>query len=326
MELIPLLLILLGFFFLIKGADWLVNGSSSLAKSYHVSDLAIGLTVVAFGTSAPELVVNSFASYNGETDLVFANIIGSNIFNLFAILGIIGMISPTIVQNSTIKVEIPISFAAIGILFVLSNSLLRQQNSLLSRWDGIILFLLFLAFLVYVRNEMKKHLIVAKLDDNPTQSNSQLKIWGLIILGLSTLILGGKLVVDNAVIIASEIGLSQKIIGLTIVAIGTSLPELATSIVAALKKNSDMAIGNIIGSNIFNILFILSISSLIKPLNYSSIFNMDLYFLAGGTLFLYMAMFTGKRKRLDTWEAAILLIAFIIYMAYLIIKELQPIP
>ncbi|RKS53518.1 cation:H+ antiporter [Gillisia mitskevichiae] len=317
--LISIILIILGFASLIFGANWLVDGASSLAKKYKVSDLVIGLTIVAFGTSAPELVVNSIASINGYPDIIFGNIIGSNNFNLFIILGIAGLIYPISVQSSTVWREIPISLFAVLIFFLLANDFFLNETSSISRIDGLILLLGFAAFLYYVFKQMKTEATI-EISYVP-QSNY--KIWGLIIIGFAGLVIGGQLVVDNGIQIATSLGVSEKIIGLTIIAAGTSLPELVTSIVAASKKNSDIAIGNVIGSNIFNILLILSVSSFIKPISFNPNFNLDIVILIGGTLFLFMAMFTGKRKQLDRWEAGLLLGFYLIYTIYLVWREIQ---
>lgn len=315
---ISLLLIVVGFAGLIFGANWIVDGSSALAKKNNISDLVIGLTVVAFGTSAPELVVNSVASANGLSDIVMGNIIGSNNFNLFIILGIAGLVYPITVQSSTAWREIPISLIITVVLFFLANDFFLNPDSEISRVDGILLFTSFIFFLYYVFKQIKTE----KTEISPYQEKSNFKIWGLILIGLAGLIIGGKLVVDNSIDIATELGVSQKIIGLTIIAAGTSLPELLTSIVAAIKKNSDLAIGNVIGSNIFNILLILSISSLINPVSFNDNFNQDLAILFGGTVFLIVAMFTGKRKKLDRWEAFLLLAFYLIYTIYIVSKEL----
>lgn len=310
------ILIIVGFSSLILGANWLVDGASSLAKKNNVSDLVIGLTIVAFGTSAPELVVNSVASFEGLSDIVFGNIIGSNNFNLFIILGITGLIYPITVQSSTAWREIPISLIMTLLLFILANNFFIYQSPEISRIDGIVLLICFLFFLYYVFNQLKqeKKLAIAQED------KSNFKIWGLVIIGIAGLILGGKLVVDNSINIATDLGISQKIIGLTIIAAGTSLPELVTSIVAALKKNSDIAIGNVIGSNIFNVLLILSISSFINPIKYNPNFNQDILLLIGGTIFLVITMFTGKKKKLDRWEAFILFSFYLVYTIYLVSK------
>lgn len=313
-----IILLLIGFGLLIKGADWLVEGASALAKRNNVSDLAIGLTVVAFGTSMPELVVNVFASSQGHGDIVFGNVIGSNNFNLFVILGITGLITPIIVQSSTVWKEIPYSFLGILLLFFLVTGILLPDNQVLSQIDGIILLILFIIFLFYVFNQLKS---------DPTEpvvsakEHSKVKIWIYIIAGLAGLVIGGRMVVTNAISMARDLDIPETIIGLTIVAAGTSLPELATSVVAAIRKNNDIAVGNIIGSNIFNIFFILGVSALIRPVEYNSAFNMDIYLLALGTVLLFAAMFISRKKKLERWEAAILLVIYLVYTVYLISNQ-----
>lgn len=308
-------LLVIGFVVLLKGADWLVNGATSLARKYNVSDLAIGLTVVAFGTSAPEMVVNVFASLQSHEAIVFGNIIGSNNFNLFVILGIAGLITPLAVQSSTVWKEIPFSFVAALLLFFLANDFFLTDTPTVSRIDGLILLTMFGLFLFYVYSQLKSD-PAEKVSEH--HSPAHVKIWGLIILGLGGLILGGRLVVTSAIEMATMLGVSEKIIGLTIVAAGTSMPELATSVVAALKKNNDIAVGNIIGSNIFNIFLILGISALVNPLDFDITFNTDIYLLGGGTILLFAVMFTGQRKRLDRWEAALLLVIYIAYTVKLV--------
>lgn len=313
-----LLLIVVGFLFLIYGANGLVNGASALAKKHQISDLMIGLTIVAFGTSAPELVVNAIASVKGSSDIVLGNIIGSNNFNLFIILGLSGVIFPIKVQSSTAFKEIPISLFITVLLMFLLNDYVFKSPSYLSRWDGTIMLVLFCAFLLYIFSQMKNDPQTIPVENQ----KSNKKIWGLIIFGLTGLLVGGQLVVVNSIHIAKDIGISEKIVGLTIVAAGTSLPELVTSIVAALKKNSDIAIGNVVGSNIFNILLILSISSIISPIEFNPNFNLDLTILIGGTLFLLFSIIIGKRKSLDRWEAAVLFGFYLAYTTYLVFKEL----
>jgi cation:H+ antiporter len=319
--LIPILWLILGLLLLIKGADWLVNGATALAKKYNVSDLAIGLTIVAFGTSAPELVVNMLASVNGYDEIVFGNIIGSNNFNLFMILGISGLIAPLPVQSSTVWKEIPLSLLAVVLFFFLANDFFSGTSPLISRIDGFILLTLFGLFLFYVYKQLKSDPSVQT--ENALKNDlSQLKIWGLILGGLTGLVLGGRFVVNNAIEIATVLGVSEKIIGLTIIAAGTSLPELATSVVAAMRKNVDIAVGNIIGSNIFNIFLILAVSAFVKPISFNPSFNSELYLLAGGTLLLFIAMFTGGKRKLDRWEAASLLVLFLVYTGYLVLQEI----
>jgi cation:H+ antiporter len=313
---IPTLWLIVGLILLIKGADWLVDGASALAKKYKVSDLAIGLTIVAFGTSAPELVVNVMGSISGHHEIVFANVIGSNNFNLLMILGISGLITPLIVQSSTVWKEIPLSLFAAILLYFLANDFWSPDSFTLSRIDGLILLLFFAGFLFYVYKQLASD--PAQLESPPPASYTQLKIWSFIILGLAGLVLGGRLVVNNAIEIATILGVSEKIIGLTIIAAGTSLPELATSVVAAFRKNVDIAVGNIIGTNLFNIFLILGISSLVKPIHYNPSFNSEMYLLGGGTLLLFVGMFTGQKKKLDRWEAALLLLIFLGYTGYLL--------
>ncbi|MEZ4915362.1 MAG: calcium/sodium antiporter [Chitinophagales bacterium] len=319
---LAIFLLIIGLVLLVKGADWLVENASALAKKYNVSDLVIGLTIVAFGTSAPELVVNIIASLQKNQDIILGNVIGSNNFNLFIILGITGLISPIIVQKSTVWKEIPFSFFAALLLFLLANHLFDFNGGNLGRVDGIILFIMFLSFLYFIFKQMKNE---APIESTITENSIDKKISLIVvflILGLSSLILGGKLVVDNAVIIATNLGINEKLIGLTIVAAGTSLPELATSVVAALKKNNDIAMGNIIGSNIFNIFLILSISSIINPIGYNTAFNTDLVILMIGTIFVFIAMFTSGKRILDRWEAMVLLVSYVAYMVYLVAKEM----
>ncbi len=311
-------LLVLGLVLLIKGADWLVDGASALARKYQVSELAIGLTVVAFGTSAPELVVNTFAASNNLPDIVFGNVIGSNVFNLLAILGIAGLISPLAVQSSTVWKEIPLSFfAALLFWFLVSDQLFwHAASNTLSRGDGLLMLVFFAGFLWYVKKQLGND-SQAKTRE---EEKAPFKTWLFIIGGLAGLVVGGQLVVSNAVELATILGVSEKVIGLTIVAAGTSLPELATSVMAALKKNIDIAVGNIIGSNIFNLLLILSVSTLVRPISYTSQFNLDMLVLVLGTLLLFIAMFTGKKRKLDRWEAAIMLLCFVGYTFYTVMK------
>lgn len=314
----PLILVVIGFISLIFGANWLVNGASALARKHKISDLVIGLTIVAFGTSAPELVVNIIASSHSYSDMVLGNIIGSNNFNLFIILGLSGIILPITVQSSTAWKEIPISLMVAICLLLMINDFNFSGHTVLSRIDGIVMLVLFFLFLYYVFVQMRRE----PESQKAVVKKSSLTIWALIIVGLSGLIIGGQLVVTNSIKIAHSLGMSEKIIGLTIVAAGTSLPELVTSIVAAFKKNSDIAIGNVIGSNIFNILLILSISTLINPITYNPKFNLDILILIGGTIFLFSSMLSGKRKKLDRWEAMILLGFYLFYTLYIIMKEI----
>ena len=316
--LIPILLLLLGFGILIKGADFLVNGASSAAKKYGISNLAIGLTVVAFGTSMPELIVSLLSALDGKNDASFGNVIGSNNFNLLFILGIAGLIYPLVVQRNTVKYEVPLSLLAAGLLFLLVNDSLwgGEGAGSLSRIDSIILLAFFAGFIFYIYKTMSH---TTDLEEGePIKIYSMPLAIGMVILGLAMLIGGGQLVVTNALEIARAYGLSEKLIGLTILAAGTSLPELATSCVAAYRKNTDIAIGNVVGSNIFNIFFILGITGVVNPMAYNAAMNFDFYVLMGSTVLLVVFMFTLGRRKLDRWEAAILLGGYIVYTVYLI--------
>lgn len=319
--LLAITLLVIGFAILIKGADFLVNGASSIAKKLGISNIAIGLTVVSFGTSAPELIVSLLSALDGNGDASFGNIIGSNNFNLLCILGVAGLIFPLVVQRNTVKFEVPISLLAAGVLYLLVNdvALWNSSGNLLSRSDSLVLLVFFALFMLYIYRTMKE------TPDYAEEGNIKLystpAATGLTLLGLLMLVSGGKLVVDNAVKIAENYGLSQKLIGLTILAAGTSLPELATSAVAAYRKNTDIAIGNVVGSNIFNIFFILGVTGLITPLNYNVAMNFDLKILAVSTVVLMVFMFTLNTRKLDRWEALLLLLSYFVYAAVLIGME-----
>ncbi|MBA2328373.1 MAG: calcium/sodium antiporter [Flavisolibacter sp.] len=308
------ILFVLGFIVLIKGADLLVDGASSIAKKLDVSDLIIGLTVVAFGTSAPELFVNLLASIDGNTDLAIGNILGSNIANILLILGVASIIYPITVQKSTIWKEIPFSLLAALAMGVLANDRLIDGKSFseLSRSDGLILFGFFSIFLYYIVEVGRK--TVSTKDDEVKQL-STLKSIVFILIGLIGLVLGGKWIVDGAIAMTSDFGVSQSFVGLTVVAIGTSLPELATSAVAAYKKNTDIAIGNVVGSNIFNILWILGLSSVIKPLPFSPANNTDILMTIVASVLLFF--FIGRNHSLQRWQGIMFLLIYILYTIYL---------
>lgn len=313
------LMVVIGFVLLILGANWLVDGASSLAKRFGMSDLAIGLTIVAFGTSAPELVVNSFASYQGHEAIVFGNVLGSNNFNLFIILGITALLFPISVQSNTAWKEIPLSLFIGILLYLVVNTSLISTIHVFDLLDSLLFILLFIGFLYYVYRQMRVE--TSGISEEIVKVKAMWLVLLLIIGGFAGLIYGGHLVVTSAVDIATELGMSEKLIGLTIVAAGTSLPELVTSVVAALRRNSDIAIGNIVGSNIFNILFILAVSGMISPISYDTRFNIDLIIYIGGTALLILFMVTGKYRSIDRWEAAVLLVGYLTYTGYLIQQE-----
>lgn len=309
----------IGMFLLILGANFLVSGASSLAKRLSVSELVIGLTVVAFGTSSPELIVNIFSTLSGYDEIVFGNIIGSNIFNILVILGVSGLVYPLSVHSNTVWKEIPFSLVVTILLFLMANDVLifGSVKNELSFLDGVIFLVLFIIFIIYVFGLSK----IKSSNSFEVKVYSPIMTIILILLGIAGLFIGAKLAVDNAVYIARELLVSEKLIAITLVAGGTSLPELTTSVVAAFKKRSDIAIGNIVGSNIFNILFILGISSIIRTINYNPILNIDIYVIIFGSLILFMSMFTGKVHKLDRWESLLFVLIYIGYLIYILIRR-----
>lgn len=315
-----IVLLLAGFVALIFGANKLVDAASSLAAKLGVPSIVIGLTIVAFGTSAPELVVNVFAATTGSTDMVLGNVLGSNIFNVLGILGISAIIYPLTVKTNTTWIEIPLSLLAAICVFVVAGDILlnNADANVISRSDGILLLLFFVIFLAY-------NLIVARSggadEEMETKDYSTWKGIIFIVIGLAGLVIGGRLIVTSAVSIAETIGLSERVIGLTVVSIGTSLPELATSIIAVRKKNVDIAIGNVVGSNIFNIFLILGISGTIVPLgiNPDSFFDILVNILIGFLLFIFV--FTGKGRKVERWEGFVFVALYVAYITYLVIQN-----
>lgn len=313
---VAILYLIIGFTLLIFGANWLVKGASSLARKLNISELIIGLTVVAFGTSAPELVVNITSSIKGYSDVTMGNVLGSNLFNLMLILGVSGIIYPLFVQIKTIWNEIPFSLLTTLALLVLANYSFNNGNILLiNRIDGFALLFLFALFMIYIFINVRRKQETMETDGKVFYPSISIL---LIIIGLVSLVFSSRLVVDNAIKVAQIFGISKKVIAVTIVSTGTSLPELVTSVVAAFRKKSDIAIGNIIGSNIFNILLILGVSSVIRPVQFNNSFNFDILLLVASTALLFIFMFSGEKYKLDRWEAGLLLTGYIGYMIYLL--------
>ncbi len=314
-------LFLLGFVLLIKGADLLVDGATAIARRFNVSDLVIGLTVVAFGTSTPELFVNIVASARGNTEIAIGNVLGSNISNVFLILGISSIVYPLTVSKGTVWKEIPFSLLAVMVLGLMANDRVidGSSSSLLTRIDGLVLLAFFTIFLYYSFSIAKA---IEGLDEHvAVKSTGFTKSFLLVIAGLISLTLGGKWIVDGAVTLAKSFGMSESLVGLTIVAVGTSLPELATSAMAAYKKNVEIAVGNVVGSNIFNIFFVLGISATIKPLPFQAKSNGDIGVVILASLLLFLSMFTGKKRSLDRWEGIVSLFLYGGYITLLIISE-----
>ncbi|MCF7797814.1 MAG: calcium/sodium antiporter [Lentisphaeria bacterium] len=317
---LTIIFFIIGFVILIKGADWLVEGAAALAKRFRVPDLLVGLTVVAFGTSLPELFVNIFASFSGSSDLAMGNVVGSNITNILLILGVAGLIYPLSVKGTTIYQEIPFSLLAVVLLGVLANDHLLDgaQGDILSRTDGIVFFIFFMFFMYYVFGIARKFKGIDGVLPDGTQR--PLHSLGQILLGMVGLALGGKWIVDGAIYLSQLFGASESFIGLTVVALGTSLPELATSAIAATKKNADIAVGNVVGSNIFNIFFVLGISAMIKPLPIQTSANTDIGVVIVATLFLFATNFLGQKRILERREAVILLLGYLGYMVFLVMR------
>lgn len=316
------ILLIIGFILLIKGADFFVTGAGSVAKKYNVPSLVIGLTIIAFGTSLPELIVNSISSFQGNTGLVTGNVLGSNIANILLILGISALIYPLKVQSTTVWKEIPFSMIAVIVLFLVANDVLfdASNQSLISRGEGLILLMFFILFIYYIfrllSNETNEN---DDVNDIPLMSLKKSSLY--ILAGLLGLVLGGKFIVDGAVDIAFALGISESIIGLTIIAIGTSLPELVTSVVAAIKKQGDMTIGNVVGSNIFNIFFILGVSAVIRPIPFDLAANIDIYVDMLATFLLFIFCFIGRKQTLTKIEGILFLVIYFSYMGYLIVNE-----
>ncbi len=313
-------LFVLGFCFLIKGADLLVSGASSVAKKMKISNLVIGLTIVAFGTSAPELIVNLLAAFKGSSDLAISNVIGSNIANIFLILGVAAAICPLKVKSNTVWKEIPLVLLSVLLLFFMVNdAMLDGMNfNTLSRIDGISLLAFFVVFMYYSFG-IAKNTNDAEGEKVDELSNSKSTIF--IILGMLGLALGGQWIVEGAMMIAKNFGLTETLIGLTVVAIGTSLPELATSIVAARKGHADIAVGNVVGSNLFNVFWILGLSSTINPLNFNAaLSNVDVIVSILAALLLFLFMFIGKKHILQRSQGYLFVLIYFSYITYLVLN------
>ena len=310
--------IVLGFVALVKGADYLVDGASAIAKRFGISDLVIGLTVVAFGTSMPEFVVNMVSVAEGSTDLALTNILGSNIINTFVILGLTALVYPIASQKRSRDFDIPMSIIAglFVLVFVAVQLPFGEDGKGVGRIGGVILLLLFCYFLYNTFRHAKDHPEDNELTNEGVKELTIGKALGLILVGFIGLIVGGELIVKSAVDIATRMGVSEAIIGLTIVALGTSLPELATSVIAAAKHNSDIAIGNVFGSNIFNVFFVLATSAVVHPLPAYEGIELDALMAAAGSIIVWMAVKTNKERKIKRWAGALLLIVYGGYLAY----------
>ncbi|MCI9061213.1 MULTISPECIES: calcium/sodium antiporter [Romboutsia] len=324
------ILLLIGFALLVKGADYFVDGSSNIAKKLRIPSLIIGLTIVAFGTSAPEAAVSITASINGQNGMAIGNVIGSNIFNLLMVIGASGIIKPLLVEKSILSREFPFTLLISIILIILSSDILLFNSSIntINRIDGIILLILFIVFLYYLINSAMKNRKESLYDTETSadldmsniksieKSNTMIKSILISVIGIAAIIFGGNLVVDSASNIASSFGVNDQLIGLTIVSIGTSLPEFVTSIIAATKGESDLALGNVLGSNIFNILFVIGASALISPMTVDPKLIINGAIMILSTILVYF--YAYRKNDISKFESITLSLLYFGYMGYLI--------
>lgn len=317
-------LLIFGFVLLTLCADWLVEGATAVARRFNISDLVIGLTIVAFGTSMPEFIVNIFASIDGNNEIAMTNILGSNTLNTLVIVGLTAVVCPIYCSKEVIRFELPLSIIGAVLVMLLGSECFGRicvsSDSGMQWWDGLILLVGFSFFMFYtIKNVIRKK----KTDGaDETLSLKEKPMWQavlLIIIGLAGLTVGGKLIVENATLIAENFGVSDAVIGATIVALGTSLPELATSVMAAFKKNTDLAIGNVVGSNIFNIFFILGISSCVSQIEaYENLLVDSMLALFSGVV-LMAFLLDDDNRHISRWEGAVLLLIYVGYV-YLLVK------
>ena len=323
MMLLDILLLVVGAALVLFGADKLTDGATGLARRFNISEMVIGLTVVAFGTSLPEFVTSFVSTLKGSADISMGNVVGSNLFNTLFIVGSAAAVSPIVISKATVQKDIPFALLASLMLVVVSMDVFFDGASIdvLSRTDGIVLLGFFSIFMAYTMFMARNTNVI------DTQSSSenlvvQMPYWRIslyVILGLAGLVFGGDLFVDSACNIALNLGISETVVGLTIVAAGTSLPELATSIVAARKGSSAIAIGNVVGSNIFNIFFVMGACATISPMNVGNIGHLDLYLLIASVLLLWM--FSCSSLKIKRWEGATLMAVYVAYVAYLVFKS-----
>jgi len=311
------ILIVIGFFLLIKGADYLVDGAVGIAKKFNIPEIVIGLTIVSIGTSMPELIVSITSAMEGFSDMAIGNVVGSNVANLLLILGISAILSPIALKRETRLIEVPLCLIISIIFYFICNI---GQN--VTRKEGILLITLFVLFIIYTivmafkGNEFDKEDDEIETVENvqAEKNNNTLKNLFHIVLGIAALKFGGDLAVNNAVKVAEWFGLSEKIISVTILAVGTSLPELVTTVSAAIKKENDIAIGNILGSNIFNMLLIIGVSALIKPITYNISYNIDMYIVMSAAVVLFLFAYIPPKNKMSRMNGIIYLSLYIIYL------------
>lgn len=321
------IILIIGFIFLIKGADIFVDGSSNIAKNIGIPSVIVGLTIVSLGTSAPELAISSISAIKGNNGIAIGNVLGSNLFNTLIVLGGTALVTPLMIRKNIVKRDFLVNVLVLFILYIFSFGLrFNGKDGLLSRLDGLILLLLCITYIVILIREVFKNKD-SDIRDIERKNLSHIKIGKNIIkivIGVVGIILGGELVVNSATNIAYSIGMSEKLVGLTIIAMGTSLPELVTSIIAALKGETEIALGNVLGSNIFNILLILGLSSTINPIIVAGNLYIDLLFLIAVTLIIGIMIFLNKDKdinKLTRFKGLILVLLYIIYLLYIIMRN-----
>lgn len=314
------IILIIGFFLLIKGADIFVDGASSIAKKIGIPSVIVGLTIVSLGTSAPELAVSLISSFNGNNGIAVGNVLGSNLFNTLVVLGGTAIVAPILIKKSTIKRDYIATLVVTILTCFLIFGLVPKSENMLSRISGIILLVVCIAYMFILVKAAKKDSV--KDEENTSEIKMSKNIL-LSLIGVVGIVFGGNLVVDSATNIAYALGMSEKLVGLTIVAVGTSLPELVTSIVAALKGENDIALGNVLGSNIFNLVLILGASATISPITVSGVMLIDFIILIAVTLFIGALIFFNKKedKRLGRLEGIILVGIYVAYLAYIIMRN-----
>ena len=314
------IILIIGFFLLIKGADIFVDGASSIAKKIGIPSVIVGLTIVSLGTSAPELAVSLISSFNGNNGIAVGNILGSNLFNTLVVLGGTAIVAPLLIKKSTIKRDYIATLVVTILTCFLIFGLAPKSENMLSRISGIILLVVCIVYMFILVKAAKKDSV--KDEENTSEIKMSKNIL-LSLIGVVGIVFGGNLVVDSATNIAYSLGMSEKLVGLTIVAVGTSLPELVTSIVAALKGENDIALGNVLGSNIFNLVLILGASATITPIAVSGVMIIDFIILIAVTLFIGALIFFNKKeeKRLGRLEGIILVGIYVAYLAYIIMRN-----
>ncbi len=312
---LQIILIILGFLLLIKGADFLVEGASNIAKRFHIPEIVIGLTIVSIGTSMPELIVSSVAAVEGHSDIAIGNVVGSNLANLFFILGVCAIIKPLVFQKQTKLIENPVTIFATAILLYFCINGTNEISNVITKKEGFILLIFCILFILYNIAMSKKSNI------KEIEIKNNINVWKSILyvsLGIVGLKIGGDLVVDSSVEIAVGFGISQQLISLTVIAFSTSLPELITSITATIKGETDMAIGNVLGSQIFNIFLIVGVSAILNPIQYSTEYNNDIIILLMGSLLLALFPFIGKKKEMTRANGLTFITIYAIYMISLV--------